>query len=171
MASRANSVKTEQRLSGNEKYLNDLFIMRRRIENLSVIQNARFNSTEIRFLGEIIAARYAGKRLISTEIAKLVCVTRSAVSQIVNKMEKEGVVVRVPDEVDRKIAYIEITETALEIYGEDLKAYADFMGKVVSRLGAEKFNAMMATFEELFDLIDEERAICKGKRKYQRKKD
>ena len=166
MASRAKSVKTEQHLSGNEKYLNDLFKMIRKIENLSVVdKNTHFNSTEIRLLGEVLASKYAGKRLISTEIAKLIGVTRSAVSQMVNKMEEKGIVKRVPDDVDRKIAYVEITDEALAFYGEDLKAYVDFAGRVVEKLGEEKFNEMISIFNELFDLIDEEREISKAKQK------
>ena len=166
MASRAKSVKTEQHLSGNEKYLNDLFTMIRKIENLSVVdKNTHFNSTEIRLLGEVLASKYAGKRLISTEIAKLIGVTRSAVSQMVNKMEEKGIVKRVPDDVDRKIAYVEITDEALAFYGEDLKAYVDFAGRVVEKLGEEKFNEMISIFNELFDLIDEERKISKAKQK------
>ena len=166
MASRAKSVKTEQHLSGNEKYLNDLFKMIRKIENLSVVdKNTHVNSTEIRLLGEVLASKYAGKRLISTEIAKLIGVTRSAVSQMVNKMEEKGIVKRVPDDVDRKIAYVEITDEALAFYGEDLKAYVDFAGRVVEKLGEEKFNEMISIFNELFDLIDEEREISKAKQK------
>ena len=64
----------------------------------------RFNNTEFRLIGEIVSAKYEGKRLISTQIAKRLGITRSAVSQIVNRLEKQCVVQRVPDDVDKKIA-------------------------------------------------------------------
>lgn len=159
MASRTKDVKTEKRVVGDEKYLNDIFTIMKSMDNLTVAdKKTRFNSTEIRMIGEILAARYVGKRLISTQLAQLLGITRSAVSQIVNRLEAQGVVKRVADEVDRKIAYVEITEEILEAYGEDLKVYANFAGRVVKKFGVEKFNRMCEDFQEFCSLVDEERS-------------
>ncbi|MFQ7077253.1 MAG: MarR family transcriptional regulator [Christensenellaceae bacterium] len=47
-------------------------------------------------LGEVILAGYDGKRIISTQLVARLGVTRSAVSQMVNKLEARGIVRRVP---------------------------------------------------------------------------
>ena len=111
MASKTKNLKVEKKAVGNEKYLNDVFVIMKQMNNLSVSdRSTRFSNTEMRLLGEIMAYRYVGQRLISTQLADLLGLTRSAISQIVNRLEAQGIVKRVADDVDRKIAYIEITE-------------------------------------------------------------
>jgi DNA-binding MarR family transcriptional regulator len=129
-------------------------------------QEMRFNNTEMRLIGQILAFRYVGKRLISTQLAQLLGITRSAVSQIVNRMEKVGVLRRVPDSVDRKIAYIELTEDALETYKEDLAVCKVFIGRTVEKYGKEKFNRMVENFVEFFSMLNEEKSDVVQKRKY-----
>ena len=167
MASRTKDLKTEKRATGNEKYLNDIFTMMKQMDNLTVAdQKTRFNSTEMRMIGEIMASRYVGKRLISTQLAQLLGITRSAVSQIVNRLEAQNILKRVADDVDRKIAYVEITDDALETYGDDLKICVDFVGRVVEKFGVEKFNNMCAAFEEFCEMAEIEQADFVRKRKY-----
>ena len=167
MASRIKDIKTEKRATGNEKYLNDIFTMMKHMDNLTVAdKKTRFNSTEMRMIGEIMASRYVGKRLISTQLAQLLGITRSAVSQIVNRLEAQNILKRVADDVDRKIAYVEITEEALATYGDDLKICMDFMGRVVTKFGVEKFNNMCTAFEEFCAMAAVEQADFVAKRKY-----
>lgn len=118
-----------------------------------------FNKTELRLLSEIISAKSKGERLISTEIAKRLGITRSAVSQIVNRLEEQGVVKRIPDNVDKKIAYVEITENAMDECSEDMKGCIKFIGNVVNKFGEEKFNRMCEQIEEFADLIEKEKQI------------
>jgi DNA-binding MarR family transcriptional regulator len=142
----------------NERYLHDIFMMVRRRDAFIVAQkNSQFSDTELRMLSEILAAKHKGERLISTELANILGVTRSAISQIVNRLEARGVVKRVADDVDRKIAYIEVTDEAMESYSEDLKNCSLFVGRVVEKFGEENFDKMCDLFEEFTNLIDLER--------------
>jgi DNA-binding MarR family transcriptional regulator len=167
MSSRTKDLTTEKRAVGAEKYLNDLFMVMKEINSLVIADKAtRFNNTEMRLLSEIIAARYAGKRLISTQLAQLLGITRSAVSQIVNRLEEQGVVKRVADDVDRKIAYIEITEETLKTYGDDLKVCVDFVDRVVQRFGVDRFEKMCVELKGFVALVEEEKADFVLKRKY-----
>ena len=137
------------------------------INSLVIADKAtRFNNTEMRLLSEIIAARYVGKRLISTQLAQLLGITRSAVSQIVNRLETQGVVKRVADDVDRKIAYIEITEETLKTYGDDLKVCVDFVDRGVQRFGVDRFEKMCVELKVFVALVEEEKADFVLKRKY-----
>ena len=158
MASRAQDVKTELNATGNERYLHDVFNLIKRVENLTVTNSkGKFNDTEIRLVGEVYAAKFAGKRLISTQLATLLGVTRSAISQIVNRLENAGLVKRVPDLFDRKIAYIEVSEEAIAAYGEDMKVYVDFIGHIVEKFGVDKFHTMCSLVDTFVALVEKEK--------------
>lgn len=141
-----------------ESYLKEIFVLVRKVETLSTAdRKTRFNNTEFRMLGEIICAKYAGKRVISTQLAKTLGVTRSAVSQMVSRLEAQGVVKRVPDSVDRKIAYVELTEETYETYGKDLEVYANFVNRLVEKFGKERFREMISLVDEFCSLASEEK--------------
>jgi DNA-binding MarR family transcriptional regulator len=100
-----------------EKYLARFFsLLHNRDSVLMTEKGKHFNNTELRLIGEVVAARYEKKRLISAQLAKLLGLTRSAISQIVNRLEEEGVLIRVADDTDKKIAYIELSEGIMDMY-------------------------------------------------------
>ena len=132
-------------LQNNERqdYLVKIFDLMRVKESITINdRNAKFKSTEMRLLTEVLLAKYENKRLISAQLARLLGVTRSAVSQIVNNLEERGVVVRVPDGIDKKIAYVELADGVLESYKEDLEVAREFANGLVKEFGEEKFETM-----------------------------
>ncbi len=152
------SRKPMRKIEKSEQYLYEIFTMIKKRESLTdSVKSKHFSDTELRLLAEILLAAYEGKRLISTQLATLLGITRSAVSQIVNRLEAQGVVRRVADDVDRKIAYIEITEGVLETYKDDLKLCAEFVDSVVEDFGEENFFTMTKLFGDFIDLIEKKR--------------
>ncbi len=142
----------------NQKYLSAVFSIIKKRDAIAVAgKNSHYNDTELRLIGEVLAARSEGERLISTEIARRLGVTRSAISQIVNRLESQGIIKRVPDDVDRKIAYIELTKSAMNEYEADMQTCAAFIGKVVSRFGEERFWQMCDMVTEFVDLVKSEK--------------
>lgn len=151
-------MKEEETLFGidakKEEYLAKFFsLLRNRDGVLMTEKGKHFNNTELRLIGEVVAARYEKKRLISAQLAKLLGVTRSAISQIVNRLEEEGVLIRVADDTDKKIAYIELSEGIMDMYKEDLEIAAQFLGDIVEEFGEEKFDTLCTLFEELKTLM------------------
>ncbi len=145
-----------KKLTAKEQYLNMVFTLIKKRDNLVITDKSnRFNDTELRLIGEVLLEKNKGGRLISTQIANRLGVTRSAVSQIVNRLEAEGVVKRVPDDVDRKIAYIEITEESLKTYDKDIKACTNFIGSIVENYGVENFKKMCDMVEEFIHCVNE----------------
>ncbi len=145
----------------NQRYLSAVFSIIKKRDALAITgKNNHYNDTELRLIGEILAARSEGERLISTELATRLGVTRSAISQMVKRLEGDGVIMRVPDDTDRKIAYIELTKNALKEYEADIEICADFMGRVVERFGEENFFEMCEGIARFVELVKEER---KGK--------
>lgn len=150
----------QQEVSKDAKYIKSLFVLLKKRDYISFMdKQTNFNDAEIRLLSEVFSAKYEGKRLISTQLAKNLGVTRSAISQIVKRMEKNGIVKRVPDAVDRKIAYIEIADERLEECDANLKACKEFLARVVKKFGEEKFEKMCDTVNEFMELIETERDL------------
>ena len=142
-----------------ENYLKEIFTLVRKVETLTTAdKKTLFNNTEFRMLGEIICAKYAGKRVISTHLAQILGVTRAAISQMVSRLEEQGVVKRVPDSVDRKIAYVELTEKTYETYRKDLEVYVNFVDRLVEKFGAERFHTMISLVDEFCGLAMEEKS-------------
>ena len=79
---------------------------------------------------------------------------------IAKRMEKDGVLRRVPDDVDRKIAYIEMTELAEARYEEVRRALYSFTGKCVDRFGEEKFDQVCALLDEFITIVEDEKKQC-----------
>lgn len=127
----------------NEEYLAKVFaLIRSRDEIAFADTKTHFNKTELRLINEVIATNTAGKRVISTQLAQRLGVTRSAISQIVNRLEARGVITRVSSEHDKKIAYIELSNEILAQYGEDIEKSKRFVGALVEEFGEENFNKL-----------------------------
>jgi len=157
MEKKEKKAKRSIREEGSTKeYLGKIFVMIKQMESISVVsKKSRFNSSEIRLMTEVIMARYSGRRLISTQLATKLGITRSAISQIVNKLEGEGIIRRVPDEVDRKIAYIELSEKARETYEEESAIAEEFVGRVLDEFGVSKLDKLLALADEFSKTINE----------------
>ena len=162
MATKKN--KKEENATSKERYARMLYSVLKRRDTLMLADKmGRFNDTEIQLLVAILDAKYDGKRVISTQLAKALGITRAAVSQMVNRLEREGVVNRVADDVDRKIAYIELSEEVQALYEKDLKEYMDRVGQVVEKFGAERFETLYALIDEFLTLVEEEKALFQKK--------
>ena len=137
-----------------EAYLGKIQAMTRKLQNVVFVKGTKsFNNSELRMLEEIVAADKKGERLISTQLADKVGVTRSAISQMVNRLSEKGLVQRVPDDVDRKIAYIELTGNAKELYNAQRKRMGEVVAKVVADFGADKANQMLKLVDEFCDSV------------------
>ena len=138
----------------NKEYLGKVFSMLKNMENVVMVnKKTKFNNSELRLISEVLLAKYEGKRYISTQLAGRLNVTRSAISQIVNKLEKEGVVKRTPVADDRKTAWVEIADGALDSYEQELAAAAEFCGKVVKKFGAAKLDRLLVLANDFADSV------------------
>lgn len=137
-----------------ETYLGKIQNMTRTMQNVVFVRGKKsFNNSEMRMLEEIVAADKKGERLISTELADKVGVTRSAISQMVNRLSTKGLVKRVPDDVDKKIAYIELDGKAKEMYLAQRKKMGEVVNKVINDFGVDKANQMIKLVEEFSDSV------------------
>lgn len=136
--------------------MQEMYAIGKRLEELKIFHRAMpFNNTEMQMMREIIAAKERGSRVISSGLAKLLGITRSAVSQMVKKLEAKGVVRRVPDSRDKKIAYIELSDKARSIYEESRARVNGLLERIVAKLGEEKVEHFITGTNEFIDAFCE----------------
>lgn len=137
------------------RLLQELYSIARRLESAQLFNHAfPFNNTEMQLIKEILRAKETGGRMISSRLAKVLGITRSAVSQMVSKLEAKNVIQRVPDDKDRKIAYIELSDTARAQY-EDMKGRVNaILSSVIGELGDEKVETFVKSAHEFVDAFD-----------------
>ena len=78
-----------------EQLMQEIFNIARKLDEIKVFHNVLpFNNTELQMMKVIALADEAGEKVISSDIARSIGITRSAVSQMVKKLEDKNVVVR-----------------------------------------------------------------------------
>ena len=105
-------------------------------------------------LREVILEAEKGKNIISSELARRLGITRSAVSQIVTKMEQRGIVNRVSSPTDRKIAYICLSESSMAVFEEQCKRANETMKRIVELYGEDKIRTFFNEYVELRKVVD-----------------
>ena len=131
------------------EYLVKLFKVIKDMESLDLFSDAaKLSKTEFRLVREIVMEGKEGKDIISSELARRLGITRSAVSQVVTKLEQRDVVKRTAAPDDRKIAYIRLSDRSMAIFEEQCKQANAIIEAVVEELGDEKIRKLIAEYEE-----------------------
>ncbi len=136
------------------QYLVKLIEASKGMESLDLFMGkATLNKTEFRLLQEVITRREMQQNIISSELAKKLGITRSAVSQIVTKLEGKNLVKRTPSDYDRKIAYICLSDYAASMFEQHCERANALMEKVVERFGKKKLDKFIADYDELREIF------------------
>ena len=114
---------------------------------------AKLTKTEFRILREILVEQHKGGHIISSELARRVGVTRSAISQIVTKLEERDILKRCDAPDDRKIAYIELSETAYDIFNRECVRVNEIMAELTDKFGEEKMKRWLDACDELIATV------------------
>lgn len=137
------------------EYLIKCFQLMRNMENIDFFASVHeLSRTEFRLLREVILEAEKGKSIISSELARRLGITRSAVSQLVTKMEKDGVVNRVASPTDRKIAYIRLSENSRVVFEEQCRKANATMERIVAEVGEDKVRDFFNLYDEFSKSID-----------------
>ena len=145
------------------EYLVKFFQMVRDMENMDFFAGvAQLSRTEFRLLREVIMEEEKGRSIISSELARRLGITRSAISQIVTKLEQRGVVKRIDSPTDRKIAYIRLSDNTLTVFNDQCKEANEIMTRVVELLGEDKMRTFFAQYEEFETAVTKAIKEAKG---------
>lgn len=149
------------------KYLNKLILTVKFMEGLNVLPGSvNLSQTEFRLIREIVMEREAGNKIISSELARRLNITRSAVSQLVTKLENRGIVKRTASPTDRKIFYVVLTDASLSVFQQQCEEANQLINRVVEEFGKEKADQLIELCEEfavVFDRVRKESSDGKSK--------
>lgn len=138
------------------EYLIKLIRTVKDVESLDLFpQASKLTQTEFRLIREIVIEKEQGKSIISSELARRLGITRSAVSQLVTKLEERDVVKRTASPTDRKIAYVCLSDSALAIFDKQCAQANDFVERVVKRFGEERISSLLKEYDELVEAVNE----------------
>lgn len=121
------------------------------------VGNNKLSTTEFRLLREILIEEEKGEKIISSELARRLGITRSAVSQLVSKLEERNIIERVPSATDKKIAYVCFTDYSMRLFDEQCKVSNKIMDRVIEKLSTEKLDALIAGYNEFAVALKEAR--------------
>lgn len=82
-------------------------------------------------------------------------ISKPAISQTVNILEKKGLVERCADESDRRVVRIQLTEKGHEVLAKAQIAMLQFVEKVVGKLGTEDTQTLIRLFNRLYQVLEE----------------
>lgn len=140
------------------EYLLKLFRTIKDMEELNLFpEAAKLTKTEFRLIREIVLEEERGKCIISSELARRLGITRSAISQIVSKLEARDIVRRIDSPTDKKIAYIRLSDRAISIFEEQCKQANEIIGRVVEKMGEKKLHALIDGYDAFAAALTEAR--------------
>jgi DNA-binding MarR family transcriptional regulator len=107
-----------------------------------------FGSTLPRF--DVMAALYRNPEGISmTRLSELLVVSNGNVTGIVDRLESEGLVVRVIDDRDRRAARVALTEDGSAVFARMAAAHEAWIAELFDALPAEDVDLLLERLEPL----------------------
>ncbi|MBN2289343.1 MAG: MarR family transcriptional regulator [Candidatus Glassbacteria bacterium] len=94
-------------------------------------------------------------RINQTSLGRMMLVNRSNVTGLVDRMEKAGLVRRVPDPQDRRVNCVELTAAGLEAVSEAHAAYFDRLSHIMSTLSAAEREKLIVMLEKVRSRLKE----------------
>ncbi|ABO48873.1 transcriptional regulator, MarR family [Desulforamulus reducens MI-1] len=89
-----------------------------------------------------------------TEIAELMNVQPSAITAILDRMYRNGFIIRERNETDRRVVLVQITEKGKEAFVKSQQKRQDVMLHFLSYLEKEDLDALLAIYEKMAKIVE-----------------
>ncbi len=80
--------------------------------------------------------------------------SKPAVSQMLNSLEDRGLVKRVMTKEDRRVVYVDLTESGHMQLKKTMNEFSNLLDKIVAELGEEDTATLVRLFDKLYDIIE-----------------
>lgn len=111
---------------------------------------------------EITVDQYATLRYIhqqepctSSELAEVFCVAKSSISAIITRLFDKQLIVREPDEKDRRVTYLALTGKGKMLSGELEKRIQEKLAQYLGAFNTEEARHFIETYEKLASVLME----------------
>lgn len=116
-------------------------------------EDERLNRTEKLLLNVVRFKTAAGEKIISTQIADYLNVTRSAVSQTVSRLEARGYICRESSDTDKKISYICLSEREEQKFERDMEREREIIAAVTAEMGEAQLDELSVLGNKFFRTV------------------
>lgn len=120
----------------------------------NLFKESDIGCSELNVIKSIYEYNKVDKKLNVTELAHLLKMSKSAVSQSISKLERKGLVKRKINLFDKKVNYITLTEHAICEYENKQKEYNEMVVKVSNQMGEKDVKELSRLLEKLSDIIN-----------------
>lgn len=90
--------------------------------------------------------------VLPSTISEKTKLSRPAVTQTLNSLEKKGYVVRIMDEKDRRKFKVEITSKGKKMFNDTFESKFSELMDIIEKLGKEKVNQLTDIFKEIVEI-------------------
>lgn len=137
-----------------EQYLYAVFRFRRVGKVLA--QGSDLNMTELIIMKDVADnASFPYNTIRTSEIQNELHITKSAISQAINSLEKKGYIEREVDISDRRRIIVKLTPTGEEVFQEAQSFVDEILDEAISRLGTENTKRLTTLLNQASDISEE----------------
>lgn len=133
-----------------ERYERATFLIERRL--FSKVKDALPNDMTPEQLF-IIRYLMRNELVTSSELADMLCVGRSTITSICNRLVDKGVIKRIPSQEDRRVLYLALTEAGHSECEVIERAIYDIIQPYLDRIGEQKGFEFIAVLEYIAEVL------------------
>jgi DNA-binding MarR family transcriptional regulator len=89
-----------------------------------------------------------------TDLSKAVQMSRPAISQMLNSLEKKDFVVRIMAKSDRRVVYVKLTQAGAEELEKNRKQFQEFFDRLVEELGSNDTAELIRLVNKLHTIME-----------------
>lgn len=139
---------------GLKEQLTGAIIRFKRADNCLSFQT-RLQISELAVMGRAYGScTYPEKGMCVSEIQQTLHVSKPAVSQILNSLEKKGYIVRAIDPADRRKITVTVTASGEAELEDCQKCYSELLDRVLEQLGLENAKILIDQLNRLMDILE-----------------
>lgn len=136
--------------------LQEIFTVAKKVDDIRIFHDVLpFTNTEMQLMKIVVQAEEKGERVIASGVARSLNLTRSAISQLVKKLEKQQIIMRIPSERDKKSSYIVLTPEARAAYDKIREYLNGFVQQIVDRVGIEEILHFIEGMKKFIGIFEE----------------
>jgi len=111
--------------------------------------------SEIMMLKKIKLNCYETEGVTISTLSKLLEVSKSAVSQMVNNLEDKGYIERINTKNDRRLVYVRLTVSGEQCLAKELQSLLQKMDEMFDGMGEEETEDLLRLLEKLYSIVSE----------------
>ena len=120
----------------------------------NLFEKDNISCSELSVLKVLCESEKENKKMNITELSSSLKMSKSAVSQLISKLEKKGFIKRKINLFDKKVNYLSVTNEAREKCEISQRKYSEAVHQVVDKMGEKDSQELSRLLEKLSGIIN-----------------